>query len=397
MGLAKANMLVVHGGGPTAVINASLQGVIEEALKYSQIDNILGARFGIEGLLKERFIDLRAQPQNIIEKLSHIPASVLGSCRKKLVGEDFSRVLDILKAYNIRYFLYNGGNDSMDTCNKISKLATASGYEMDVIGIPKTIDNDLANTDHCPGYGSAARYVVVSMMELACDIESLPIHICVVEIMGRNAGWLTAAACLAVRDNRGPHLIYLPERPLILTEFLNDVQEIYNIYGGVMVVVSEGLKDAKGQYIADAGFTDGFGHKVPGGVSQYLSNQIIQNLGIRSRNEKPGLLGRSSIAHQSQIDRMEARAAGAFGVKSALKGESGYMVSLRRISNEPYECEMGLVSLDKVANFEKTFPKEWINSRGTGIRKDFFDYCRPLLGETLPEYLGLEKVYIDKR
>ncbi|MQY77990.1 MAG: diphosphate--fructose-6-phosphate 1-phosphotransferase, partial [Bacteroidetes bacterium] len=379
------------------VINASLQGVIEEALKYPQFDNILGARFGIEGLLNERFIDLRAQPQNIIEKLQYIPASVLGSCRKKLTYEYFPRVLDILKVYGIRYFFYNGGNGSMDTCNKISKLAVDSGYDLNVIGIPKTIDNDLVNTDHCPGYGSAARYVAVSMMELACDIESLPIHICVAEIMGRNTGWLTAAASLAAQDNKGPHLIYLPERPLILPDFLNDVKEMYDMHRGVLVVVSEGLKDEKGQHIADSGFTDGFGHKVPGGVSQYLSNQIIQHLGIRSRNEKPGLLGRSSITHQSKIDRKEAKMVGAFAVKSAVEGENGYMVSLRRISNDPYECEMGLVSLEKVANFEKTFPKEWINSRGTGISKDFVDYCIPLLGETLPEYLGLEKIYIDKR
>ena len=397
MNLAKANMLIAHGGGPTAVINASLQGVIEEASKHTRVGNILGARFGIEGLLNERFIDLKAQPQNIIEKLPYTPASVLGSCRKRLTDEDYPRVLDILKVYGIRYFFYNGGNDSMDTCNKISKLASDSGYDLNVIGIPKTIDNDLVNTDHCPGYGSAARYVAVSIMELACDIESLPIHICLAEIMGRNAGWLTAAACLAVQDNKGPHLIYLPERPLILMEFLNDVKEMHNLHGGVLVVVSEGLKDEKGQYIADSGFTDGFGHKVPGGVSQYLSNQIIQHLGIRSRNEKPGLLGRSSITHQSKIDRIEAKMAGIFAVKAALGGESGYMVSLKRISNEPYECEMDLVSLDKVANFEKTFPKEWINSKGTGISKDFVDYCVPLLGETLPEYLGLEKLYIDKR
>ncbi|MDD5659706.1 MAG: 6-phosphofructokinase [Actinomycetota bacterium] len=392
--MKNSNLLIAHGGGPTAVINSSLQGVIEEALKHPEIDKIIGARFGIEGLLDEKFIDLSSQSPDIIEGLSHTPASVLGSCRKKLKDEDFSKVIDIFKKNNIRYFFYNGGNDSMDTCNKISKFVLDSGYDLAVIGIPKTIDNDLVNTDHCPGYGSAARYVAISMMELASDIESLPIHVCVTELMGRNVGWLTAAASLAVRDNKGPHLIYLPERPLIMDKFLNDVKEAYDLYGGVLVVVSEGLKDEKGQYISDCGFIDDFGHKIPGGVSQYLSNEIIRNLGINSRSEKPGLLGRCSMMHQSQVDKTEAKAVGRFAVKTALEGNSGYMVALKRVSNEPYECEIGFQDLEKVANFEKSFPTEWIKPEGNGINSDFIDYCLPLTGGKFPEFIRLKEIYI---
>lgn len=258
----EGNLLIAQAGGPTAVINASLKGVIEEAKKYSFIKGIYGARFGIEGVLNENFIDLGRQPQLVIDKLPYTPASALGSCRRKLVEADYPRILDVLKKYNIRYFFYNGGNDSMDTCSKISALA--GSYEMRVIGIPKTIDNDLEHTDHCPGFGSAARYAAVSTMELAKDVEALPIHVCVMELMGRNAGWITASASLArKKETDGPHLIYLPERPFIEEQFLEDIIHWRKKAGGVLVVVSEGLRDDNGRVISDSGIVDGFGHKVP--------------------------------------------------------------------------------------------------------------------------------------
>lgn len=395
--ILEGNLLIAQGGGPTAVINASVQGVVEEAKKHSEIKGIYGARFGVEGLLKEEFIDLRQEPDENIKKLSSTPASALGSCRRKLVEKDFPVVLEILKKYNIRYFFYNGGNDSMDTCNKISLLAREYGYDLNVIGVPKTIDNDLAFTDHCPGFGSAARYAAVSTMEVAKDVESLPIHVCIMELMGRNAGWLTASAALAKKDdNAGPHLIYLPERPFDVEEFLEDVKAKHDEVGGVLVVVSEGLVDKNGNPLAESGIVDGFGHKVPGGVAQHLSDLVMQRLGIKSRSEKPGLLGRASIPLQSKIDREEAYEVGSFAVKSAVEGKTGFMVTIERTSSEPYSSKMGLVPLEEVANVERKFPLEWINERGNGIKKEFIDYCTPLLGEALPDYVSLKKVLIEK-
>ncbi|OGO81183.1 MAG: 6-phosphofructokinase [Clostridiales bacterium GWC2_40_7] len=389
----EGNLLIAQGGGPTAVINASLQGVVEEAKKHSQVKGLYGALYGVEGVLKENFINLGREPASKIKMLSHTPASALGSCRRKLVEKDFPIVLEILKRYDIRYFLYNGGNDSMDTCNKISLLAGEYGYDLNVIGVPKTIDNDIALTDHCPGFGSAARYAAVSAMELAKDVESLPIHVCIMELMGRNAGWLTASATLAKKeDQTGPHLIYLPERPFIEEEFLEDVKVLHKEVKGVLVVVSEGLADTYGNLLADSGIVDGFRHKIPGGVSQYLSNLVMNKLGIKSRSEKPGLLGRASIAMQSYIDREEAKGVGSYAVKKAVEGKSGYMVSIKRMSDKPYRSDFELVPLEKVANEERKFPMEWINKRGNGIKKTFIDYCMPLVGESLPEYVSLDKI-----
>lgn len=395
--MPEGNLLIAQGGGPTAVINASLQGVVEEAKKHSQIKGIYGARFGVEGLLNKDFIDLGKEPAGKISGLSRTPASALGSCRRKLVQKDFPVVLEILKEYNIRYFFYNGGNDSMDTCNKISLIAKEYDYDLKVMGVPKTIDNDLAFTDHCPGFGSAARYAAISAMELAKDVESLPIHVCIMELMGRNAGWITASAALAKKDgNEGPHLIYLPERPFIEEEFLEDVKALHKDVKGVLVVVSEGLVDVEGKPLADSGIVDGFGHKVPGGVAQHLSDIVMTKLGIKSRSEKPGLLGRASIPMQSDIDREEARGVGSFAVKSAVEGKSGYMVSIKRVSEAPYHSEFELIPLEKVANVEKKFPVEWINTRGNGIDKSFIDYCKPLIGGGLPEYISLDKEPVKK-
>jgi 6-phosphofructokinase 1 len=382
----KGNLLVAHGGGPTPVINASLQGVIQEARRYSEIDKVIGARFGIEGLLAEEFVDLGVQPEGFVQRLSFTPGSVLGSCRRKLTAEDYPVILDILRRHGIQYFLYNGGNDSMDTCSRIARLA---GDEIRVIGIPKTIDNDLAVTDHCPGFGSAARYVAVSARELATEVASLPIHVVVMEVMGRNAGWLAASAMLAGSDGgRGPRMIHLPESPFSQEEFLTDVEALWSREKGFLIVASEGLKDTKGQSLADTGILDGFGHTIPGGVAQLLADTIIRELGIKCRAEKPGLLGRASLALQSPTDREEAYQVGARAVSAAVDGETGKMVSLRRVSTAPYRIDLELVALDRVANIEKKFPQEWINDRGNDIRENFKDYCEPLIGEPLPEFAG---------
>ena len=390
----KGNLLIAQGGGPTPVINCSLTGVVREAKKHNKIDGIFGARFGVEGLLGEDFIDLGKEDEKTIAALYKTPAAALGSCRRKLTDADYPKILRIFKKYDIRYFLYNGGNDSMDTCKRIFDIA--GGYDIKVIGIPKTIDNDLVHTDHCPGFGSAARYVAVSAMELARDVESLPIHVCVMEVMGRNAGWLTAAASLAKRsEHEGPHLIYLPENIFNEDKFLDDVKRCHDSIKGVFVVVSEGLKDKDGMPVAQSGITDGFGHIVPGGVSQYLSERIIKRLGLKSRSEKPGLLGRCSIAHQSHIDKDEAYMVGAYAVSCALKGESGYMVSIKRLSDEPYRSEPELVKLEVVANKERKLPAEYMNKEGNGVTEEFKKYALPLLGETLPEHAVMKNVKVE--
>jgi len=391
----EGNVLIAQGGGPTPVINSSLRGVLEEAKKYKFITGIFGARYGVEGILREDFIDLSKESKNNIVNLAYTPGAALGSCRRKLVGDDYERVISILIKHNVRYFFYNGGNDSMDTCNKIACIA--SDYNIKVIGIPKTIDNDLCLTDHCPGFASAAKYVIISTMELYKDIQSLPIHVCILELMGRNAGWLAAAASLAkANEDDGPHLIYVPEVPFNEESFLFDVKSCREKVCGVLVVVSEGLKDKNGNPIAGSGITDGFGHKIPGGVAQHLSNLVIQKLGIKSRSEKPGLLGRCSITMQSSTDREEAIAVGSFAVKSAVNGESNKMVSITRISNSPYKSEMTLVPLNKVANVERVLPKAFINVRGNGIEESYRNYCLPLIGDELPNFLTLKRVFKEK-
>jgi ATP-dependent phosphofructokinase / diphosphate-dependent phosphofructokinase len=394
----EGNLLVAHGGGPTAVINASLYGIINEARKYPQIKGFYGAKYGIEGVLKEEFIDLGKEPQENIELLPYTPASAIGSCRRKLNDQDYPVLLKIFRKYNIRYFFYNGGNDSMDTCNKVATLARGAGYDMKVIGVPKTIDNDLAYTDHCPGFGSAARYAAISAMELTKEVEGLPIHVIVLEIMGRNAGWLAASTALAkTGEVSGPQLIYLPERPFNEDEFLADIKMWHSKVKGVLVAASEGLVDANGNSIADTGIVDGFGHKIPGGVAQALSDKIINKLGIKSRAEKPGLLGRASIPMQSDIDREEAIAVGSYGVKSAIEGKTGSMVAIKRESVNPYRYSLELVGLEKVANVERKFPLEWINERGNGIKQEFIDYCLPLLGGPLPKYAAFKKIPVVKK
>ncbi|MDR1586159.1 MAG: 6-phosphofructokinase [Treponema sp.] len=385
------NMLVAHGGGPTPVINCSLLGALEEAKKHGEIKKTYGARFGAEGILSGDLMDLGVIPEGEIAKLSDTPASAIGSCRRKLSEADYPRVLECFEKHNIRYFFYNGGNDSMDTCHRINRLALESGYELRIIGIPKTIDNDLAETDHSPGFGSAARYAAISALELAMDAAALPIHVVVMELMGRNAGWVTAASALFSSRMPCEHLVYLPERPLEKKRFLEDVSAAWDKKRGVLVTVSEGLKDPEGRAYGDTGIRDGFGHAIPGGTAQILSDAIITGLKLKSRSEKPGLLGRVSMAHRSPVDRVEAYEAGAFAVKSAVEGKSGFMVAIEASRKPGYSSRMKLAALEKVANVEKTFPEAWINSEGNGVSDDFAAYCLPLIGPEAPQYAYLGK------
>ena len=384
------NILVAHGGGPTAVINCSLQGVVEAARASGKVDKIYAARFGAEGILKGDLIDLTDVSAETITKLGHTPASAIGSCRRKLTDEDYPTVLETLKKFNIDCFFYNGGNDSMDTCHKVNELAKREGLDLRVIGIPKTMDNDLDITDHCPGFGSAARYAALSAAELALDASGLPIHVVVLELMGRNAGWVTAASAMAKRLTDCEVLTYLPEVPVDEERMLADIEKGYAKGKGLLVTVSEGICGPDGKPLADTGIVDGFGHKIPGGTAQHVTDQIIQRLGLKSRAEKPGLLGRASIPYVSPVDRAEAYAVGRYAMNAALRDESGYMVSIEAVRGPEYSSSMALVPLAKAANVEKKFPPEWIVD-GNGIADAFFDYALPLMGGDFPEYALLRK------
>ena len=379
------NLLVAHGGGPTAVINCSLQGVVESARSAGFDGKIYAARFGAEGILAGDLIDLTDVPAATITRLGHTPASAIGSCRRKLTDGDYPTVMDTLKKFDIGYFFYNGGNDSMDTCNKVNELAKAERLDVRVIGIPKTMDNDLDLTDHCPGFGSAARYAALSAAELALDASGLPIHVVVLELMGRNAGWVTAASAMAARLTDCQVLTYLPEVPVDEDKMLADIETAYAKGKGLLVTVSEGICGLDGKPLADTGIVDGFGHTVPGGTAQHITDQIIQKLGLKSRAEKPGLLGRASIPYQSSTDREEAYAVGKYAVEAALKGESGYMVAINAVRKPVYASSLSLVPLAKVANVEKKFPLEWIVD-GNQISDAFFDYALPLMGDEFPKY-----------
>lgn len=383
------NILVAHGGGPTAVINTSLQGVVEAARESGKVDKIYAARFGAEGLLKGDFIDLTDVPAEKIKLLSYTPASAIGSCRRKLKEDDFPVVIDVLKKNHIHAFFYNGGNDSMDTCHKVNELAIKEGLDLRVIGIPKTMDNDLEVTDHCPGFGSAARYAAINAAELALDASALPIHVRVMELMGRNAGWVTAASAMASRLTNCEQLVYLPEVPIDVDKMLADIEKGFAKGKGLLVTVSEGVCDLEGKPLADTGIVDGFGHVIPGGVGQHIADLVVQKTGLNSRAEKPGLLGRTSIPYVSLIDRQEAYEVGAEAVRAALRGESGYMVAIEAHRDEKYSSNLFLTPLAGVANAEKKFPMEWIID-GNQIADEFFEYANPLMGGDLPEFALLQ-------
>ena len=315
------NVLVVHGGGPTAVINASLYGVIEEAKRNPEVGKVYGAIGGTGAIFSETFIDLTSFDDEKLKLLLHTPASAIGSSRYPLYEKDYEKMVDIFKKHDIKYVLLNGGNGTMDACGHIYEVC--KDQDIKVVGIPKTIDNDIAMTDHSPGYGSAARFIAASTREVGEDVKSLPIHVCIMEAMGRNAGWITAASALARRkQGDAPHLIYLPERNFNEDEFLEDVSRLQKKQGGVVVLVSEGLHDANGESIVPPIFKSERAVYY-GDVSSHLANLVVKKLGVKARSEKPGLCGRASVALQSPVDREEARQAGTVALRSAVEGNSG--------------------------------------------------------------------------
>jgi 6-phosphofructokinase 1 len=364
------------------VINASLYGAICALKSSSEVDHIYGAMGGMGGFLRERFIDLGTLPGETLEKLPFTPASAIGTSRDAVGEESYAAIVRVLRDNNICYVLLTGGNGTMDMAGKICRAAIGTG--ICVVGIPKTIDNDLAVTDHAPGFGSMARYIAASVREVAMDVASLPIHVSVVEAMGRNAGWITAASALAREGGPGPDLILPPEVPFDEEAFLDAVETLSRRQGGVVVVASEGLKNKKGETIVEPIFTVGRSVYY-GDVGAHLVNLVIKKLQYKARSEKPGIIGRASAVYQSETDRDEAILAGSEAAKAALTGRSGVMVGFTRSTGSAaYRCETILIPVEDVMLHEKTLPPEFIAEGGMDVTPAFYNWCRPLIGSSLP-------------
>jgi len=405
----KGACIIGQSGGPTSVINASAYGVIRTALDNPNITDVFGAEHGIVGVLNDRLFDMSKEDPAELELLKYTPSSALGSCRYKMKDPDvddtdYKRILEVFRKHNVRYFFYNGGNDSMDTCNKISKYCQKVGYECRVMGVPKTIDNDLFGTDHCPGFASAAKYIATSCMEVWHDARVYDKGmVCIIEIMGRHAGWLTAASALACEYGAGPDLIYVPEVDFDMERFLADVERIYKEKGNVMVAVSEGIHYADGSFVSEAktSATDGFGHAQLGGLAALLANVVKERTGAKVRGIELSLLQRCGAHLASQTDIEESFMAGKAAVENAVAGITDKMVAFERATEDGhYVCKTKLLNLTDVANYEKKVPLEWINAEHNGITHDFIDYALPLIqGETklpkvdsLPRFAKLKKV-----
>ena len=412
------NLLVGQSGGPTAVINASVAGVIQEAGKHpNQIEEIYGGLNGIFGILHENLIDLNEEKARSIEELKHTPAAALGTCRYKIrfkkdpeqAARDMDRLFDVFKAHNIRYFFYAGGNDSQDTNNKVHHEAIKRDYPLRCIGVPKTIDNDLPHTDHTPGYGSATKYNATTVMEVAEDVSSMATDdgsCCIIEVMGRAAGWLAAGTILAKRNpTDGPHIILLPEIPLDEGKFLAKIQESISQLGYCIVVAGEGVKDEDGNELgADKTRLDSFGHPVLSGAAEALSELVHGKLDIKTRTVKLGYAQRSAAHFASQQDLDEAVACGEAAVRAAVEGKSGFMVTIERQSDNPYEFTTGLQPLGDIALVERTIPRDWINEDGWLPNDKFIQYAAPLVEGRLdlptkgglPKFAELPRVPVEK-
>ena len=397
-----------QSGGPTSVINASAYGVIKTALEEDCITDVYGAAHGIAGVLNGTLYDMGKEDPKELALLMNTPSSELGSCRKKLADPDkddteYRKILEVFKKYNVRYFFYNGGNDSMDTCSKISRYMEKAGYECRVMGIPKTIDNDLFGTDHCPGFGSAAKYIATSVAEVSKDTKVYDTGaVTIIEIMGRHAGWLAGSAALASLCGEGPDLLYLPETDFHMESFISNVKRIYGEKGNCLVAVSEGIHYPDGSFVSEAktSATDGFGHAQLGGLASLLASVVKKETGAKVRGIELSLLQRAGAHLASQTDIDEAFLAGMMAVKYAVSGISGKMVGFERAVSEGYMCKTVLLPLDTVANAEKKVPLNWITPDGTGVTQDFIDYALPLIqGENhravengLPRFARLKKV-----
>ncbi len=389
-------LVVGQSGGPTAVINRSLAGIIRAALASGDaVGPIIGLRHGVEGLLAGDVVDLRRQSSAFLDDLEETPSSILGSCRYHLADHELDRALGALRDLNAGAFLYIGGNDSADTTHRLALAAQASGYDLSCVGVPKTVDNDLVGMDHCPGYGSAARFLALAAREASRDTEAMrrsdPVKI--LEVAGRHAGWLAAAASLGRRSpDEGPHLVYVPERPVSPESMLEDVQATVQAYGHAVLVLSENQPEPNGQVLGSGGkprFTDAFGHAYYDSPAESLVNLIRDRLGLRARFEKYGTLQRMSIACRSETDATEALAVGKAAVTLALSGATDLMAVLQRESDDPYTCSIGTAPLATVANEQRQMPPAIVPDPRDGPTPAFRRYAEPLLGAPLPRHARL--------
>jgi len=402
------NCLIGQSGGPTAVINASVAGVVAEALNHSSIEEVYGSLNGVLGLLNEDFVDLAAESQQAIRGLRSTPGAALGTCRTKLKKpQDFERVLAVFKAHNIRYYFHIGDADSQETAAKISETAKAQAYDLRVIGIPKTIENDLPATDHCPGYGSAIKYIGATVKELSLDADSMGQGdlVTIVEVMGRNSGWLAAGSSLAKRrdhPNDPPHLVYLPEVPFTSEKFVEDVRRVLKREKHCVVVAAEGLVDKDGNYVSVE--NNGTAEAQLGGIGEYLKDLVEGQVGAKARVARLGLTQRAAAHLASKTDADEAFLVGQAAVKAAVNGESDKLVTLVRGDGDNYTCETGLSALSDIVGNLKKLPKEWVNEDGVSLNFQFFRYATPLIqGEVvvpydngLPSYVRLTKEGVEK-
>ena len=403
------NLLVAQSGGPSAAINATITGVIDAGIASEQVGHVYGALNGIKGVLNENFVKLDevCDTKEKRDLLAVTPAAALGSCRWKLKdpkqnAEEFEEIIRILRKHNIGYFVYTGGNDSMDTVYKLSVYCKEHHIDdIKIMGAPKTIDNDLGETDHCPGFGSAAKFIATAFAEIACDcfVYDIP-SVTIVEVMGRNAGWLTAASALArIEGRRVPQLIYLCEKVFDEEQFIKDVNKALENENNIIVAVSEGVKEASGKYVGEetkSGKEDAFGHKYLSGVGKYLEGLVAEKIGCKVRSVELNILQRCAGYMLSEIDIMESRNLGAFAAISAIRGESGMMSALKRICDDPYQVEIILADLSKIANYERKVPIEWINEEGNDIKEELLTYLKPLIqGEVqVPYENGIPKRFI---
>ena len=412
------NLLVAQSGGPTAAINASVAGVVQEAGKHEFIEEIYGGLNGILGILNEELIDLNDEKAKTIEGLKYTPAAALGTCRYKIdfnrkpeqAAKDMDRLFQVFQAHNIKFFFYIGGNDSQDTANKIHHEAIKRGYELRVMGVPKTIDNDLPHTDHCPGFGSVVKYNAATVMEIALDVGSMATDdgaCCLVEVMGRGAGWISAGTVVARRgENDAPHLILVPEIALDEQAFLDKVKATVDKLKYCVVVVGEGVKNKHGEEIAaDKANVDAFGHPVLSGAADNLGKLITKRLGLKTRTVKLGYAQRAAGHYASGVDIQEAAACGAAAVRAAAGGQSGFMVKIVRQSDSPYRWTTDIHPLGEIANVEHLIPRDWFTEDGFLPNGKFVDYIKPLIeGEVkvpteggLPKYVMLEKSPVEKK
>lgn len=395
----KGNIIVGQSGGPTAVINSSLAGVVKTA-KDRGANKIYGMLHGIQGFLDGKYVDLSEyiQTELDIEILKRTPSAYLGSCRFKLPEihentEIYEKIFESLKKLDIECFIYIGGNDSMDTIRKLSDYAIIKGYPQKFLGVPKTIDNDLAITDHTPGFGSAAKYIGTSTKEVIRDAIGLAYNtdiVTIIEVMGRNAGWLTGATALAKgEDSPGPDLIYLPEVPFDIPAFVKKVKELLKKQKTVIVAVSEGIKTKEGKYVCEYGacndYVDAFGHKQLSGTATFLANTVAAELGCKTRAVEFSTLQRSAAHLASRTDINEAFAVGGAAVKAAFEGDTGKMIILKRVSDDPYQCTTDVYDVHKISNVEKLVPRDWITKDGTYVTEEFISYIEPLIqAELIP-------------